>query len=582
MIERFLCCFFLLLFPLFIFAQNSDDDASKTKQQRQAALVEQILGDITNLKLAENRALVYVKVGNLTWKTDEKRARTLFQTSIGELINAQTLAEADKKNAIYQNELLTGQMTRPQILNTIASRDAELALEYLYKTRPAAILKALSAPPAAVKNSKIGNSSNNYSYLAQNEINLEQSFIRMAADQNPERAVKLLKESLKKGLSGETLNLLKKLHEKDADAADALATEIVGKLVQSNFIKENQPDSQAINAAVLFLNEFIREKPATEKGLKFDDSQMRKLADKVVNFYLQQNNRYGYYDVQSILPIAEKLTPASVVKLKQMPKNNWRHGGIDYGYDPEVSKFLNGEGSTPEKILAEAGKFPANSRRQIYQTAANKFAQQGDFSRATEVLSDNFTDDALEEAMRNLNWQYSYKLISDGKFAEAERMIDELPENGRGNALINLANAIYQKNPAENKSYAVAILGKARALISDKPENSGEMQNLMQIINAYSTVEPSEAFRLFEPLIGQMNELSDAAAIINGFQGNSNVRQGEFLMTNGYSWGFYVGDFSVFSKLATTDSDRTTNLINGFTRREIRISLKMQLAENLN
>jgi hypothetical protein len=161
-------------------------------------------------------------------------------------------------------------------------------------------------------------------------------------------------------------------------------------------------------------------------------------------------------------------------------------------------------------------------------------------------------------------------------------MIDELPENGRGNALINLANAIYQKNPAENKSYAVAILGKARALISDKPENSGEMQNLMQIINAYSTVEPSEAFRLFEPLIGQMNELSDAAAIINGFQGNSNVRQGEFLMTNGYSWGFYVGDFSVFSKLATTDSDRTTNLINGFTRREIRISLKMQLAENLN
>ncbi len=294
MIARFLCCLFVFLFPLFIFAQNPDDSAAKTKQQRQAILIEQILADITNLKLAENRALVFAKVGNLTWKSDEKRARTLFQNAVGELINAQTLAEADKKNAPYQNDLLTGQSTRPQILNIIASRDAELALEYLYKTRPAALLKALSAPPA-IKNSKIGNSANNYSYLAQNEMNLEQSFVRMAADQSPERALKLLKESLKKGLSSETLNLLKKLHEKDADAADALVSEIVGKLVQSNFTKENQPDFQNINAATIFLTDFIREKPLTEKVLKFDDGQMRNLADKVVNFYLQQNDRNGYY-----------------------------------------------------------------------------------------------------------------------------------------------------------------------------------------------------------------------------------------------------------------------------------------------
>ncbi len=282
------------------------------------------------------------------------------------------------------------------------------------------------------------------------------------------------------------------------------------------------------------------------------------------------------------MPIAEKLAPASAAKIKQMQKNNWRHSDFGYGYDPEVGKLLNGEGSTPEKIIAEAGKFPANSRRQIYQTAASKFAEQGDFSRATEVLRDNFTDDALDEAIRNLNWQYSYSLISAGKFAEAERMIDEFPENARGGALVNLANAIYQKNPAENKSYAVAVLGKALVSTSDKPENSSEMQNLMQIITAYSTIESSEAFRLFEPLIAQMNKLSDAAVILNGFQGGSNVRQGEFLMTNGSYWGFNGGDFTVLSKLATTDFDRTTKLIEEFTRREIRIALKMQLAENLN
>ena len=198
---------FLILFvPLLVFAQNTDE-AAKEKERRKNVLLEQILGDVPNLKLGENRAVVFVKVGNQFWATDEKRARALFQNAINELINAQTFAEADKKNAASQNDLLNGQTTRPQILNTIASRDAELALVYLLKTRPVAVSKAFSIP--APTNSKISSSMANQRYLATNEFNLEQQFIRLAADQSPERAIALLKESLKKGVSNETLNLLK-------------------------------------------------------------------------------------------------------------------------------------------------------------------------------------------------------------------------------------------------------------------------------------------------------------------------------------------------------------------------------------
>jgi len=575
MIVRSLCCLLFFVFPFYALAQNTDE-AAKIKQRRQAVLIGQILGSVTNLKLGENRALVNAKVGSLVWKTDEKQARSLFQNAVGELINAQTLAEADKKNTGYQNDLLTGQSTRPQILNAVANRDAELALEYLVKSRPAKISKALAI--SSEKTSKINDS--NYGYLAQNEANLEQSFIQLAADQNPERAVKLLKESLKKGLSNQTLNLLKKLHEKDSDSADKLASEIVGKLLQSGFNADDYLNYQNINIATNFLTEFIRERTPTEKFLKFDDAQMRSLADKLISFYLQPNNRYGY-SAYSILPIAEKLAPGRVEKIKQTSKNNLRRG-FDMGYDDsEVSKLLNDGEATAEKLLGEAEKYPVNARRQIYQTAANKFAQQGNLNRATEVLTDNFSDETLEEAIRNLNWQYSHNLISSGKFEEAERIIDESPENTRLNSLVNLANAIYQKNPTDNKSYAVAVLGKARALIADKPEDSGEMGGLMQIISAYSTVEPTEAFRLFESLIPQINELSDAAAVINGFQRNSNVRQGEFLLTSGSPTGVYFSDYYVLGKLAGNDFDRTMSLIDGFNRREISISLKLQLAEGI-
>ena len=458
MIARSLICLLLLIFPFHVFAQETDD-AAKEKQRRQIVLINQILGDIPTLKLGENRAYADAKVGNLVWKTDEKLARTLFQSAVGELINAQNLAEADTKNANYQYDLLNGQNTRPQILNTIASRDAELALEYLVKTRPPNVSKALLN--SSVKSSKIKNPNNNYANLVQTETNLEQSFIRLAADQNPERAIKLLKESLKKGLSNETLGLLKKLSAKDAEAADEIASEIVGKLIQKGFNVENQPFSQNAGIAVAFLSEYIREKNQTEKFIKFDSSQMQTLADKLIAYSLQSNNPYARNYAYAVLPIAEKLSPGSVAKIKQMQNVNVRRGWGLEGYDPEVSKLLSSGETTAEMLLGAAAKVPERSRSQIYQMAANKYAQQGDLSRATEVLSDNFSDDALEEMLRNLNYQYSYNLINAGKFAEAEKLIDGFPENTRLNALINLAGAIYQKKSRRKQVLRRVRFGKS-------------------------------------------------------------------------------------------------------------------------
>ena len=569
----------VLLFSAVVshFAQTADESA-KLKKERRDVLIEQILADAPNLKLGENRALVYAQVGNMVWQSDEKRARTLFQNAAAELINAQMLAEADKKTSGYQHDLLMGQTTRPQILRVIAGRDAKLALEYLYKTRPAAVSKAFSM--ATGKSAKISNNAGNYDYLAQNETNLEQNFIRLAADQSPERAAKLLKETLKKGFSGETLNLLKKLREKDAATADEITAEIVGKLIGTKFDTQNSSNYQNFNIATMFLTEFIRQKSDGEKALKFDDGQMRGLAEKLIAAALQSNDRNGYFNHYSLIPVAEKLAPSSVERLKQLQKNLVRRG-MHIEYDSEMGKLLNGE-TTAEQMLVAAKNFPVNRRGQIYQTAANKLAQAGDINRATQILNNNFDDDALEDALRNLNWQYSYNLINNGKFAEAEQLIDNFPENTRLGALVNLANAIYQKNPQENKSYAVAVLGKARSLITERPEDSQEMSNLMQIISAYVAVEPNESFRLFEPLIPQMNELSDAAVIINGFQRNSNIRNGEFLLTNGNSWGFHGADFSIFTRLAANDFERALNLVDGFTRREIRVTLKMQLAGSIS
>ena len=560
-----------------IFAQK-DEDAAKEKQRRQMILIESITSDAREFRLAENRVIVLAKIGGMLWTLDQNRARGLFQDAVNELLGAQAAAEAARKPG-QQNELLIGQSTRPQILQTIAARDAEFALASLYKTRPAAIDRAISNSRA--KDSKIRNYPGTDLQYAQNELQLEQTLIRMAADQNPEKAIALLKAALKTGVSGETLNLLKKLFEKDPVAANELASDVVGQLARKSFMVSNQPDYQSIQIASSILSEHVRERPATEKALRFDASQMSSLAEKLISFYIDRGSQYGYGLGPQIVQIAEKLAPSSVEKLKQVEKNMpyGRHGFQMRNQDPELAKLLNHE--TPvEQMLAEAVKLPVESRTQVYQSAANKLAGAGDVSGARNVLSEYFSGDSLENAESSVNWTYSQHLINAGRFAEAESLIDDFPDSNRLSALISLANSVFNQDETKNKSYAVALLEKARGQLPARPETSSEMSQTMQIISAYSRIEPSEAFRMFDGLIQPVNEIAEAAVIVNGFQGGYGVRQGEMLISQGHSMGIYF-DTSIFRNLAQIDFDRTLSIIGGISRREMRVNLKQQLLEGL-
>ena len=289
--------------------------------------------------------------------------------------------------------------------------------------------------------------------------------------------------------------------------------------------------------------------------------------------------RFGGYVVNptTIVQIAEKLVPASIEALKQKQVTNERYGG----YNTEYTKLMSTPDVTPETLVSRAKSLPANYRNAVYQTAASRYAQQGDLDRGMALLSENLSDEALDQALQSLRSQYANTLMYSGKFAEAEALIDQLPEYSRSNSLLNLANVIYQKDPEKNKSYALSVLGKARSLISDQPENSNEFSNLMQIITAYGNIAPDEAFRSFEPLIPQMNELTDAFATVNQFQGGGNMRQGEYLLSQGISFGYYY-DLSIFRLFAKSDFDRTMKLIDGFSRREVRLAMLIYLAENVN
>ena len=137
-------------------------------------------------------------------------------------------------------------------------------MQLLLKTRPAAIQRAMSG--FVEKSGKISNYYQNDINLPQNETYMEQNFYRQAAEQNPDRAAKILKDSLSKGLSNETLNQLNRLAEKDPAAAAEMGSHVVTKLLGSSYISDTQPNYINIQLTQSILSQNMSSQEGQEIG----------------------------------------------------------------------------------------------------------------------------------------------------------------------------------------------------------------------------------------------------------------------------------------------------------------------------
>jgi hypothetical protein len=226
--------FAVVSFILFLFclpptpAQTSPTESETEKNEAREKLVNQTyklleegLAEAESLKLWENRALAFAMAGELLWKKDQKQARALFRNAADELIRGNV--QPKEKSGNY-GEFYYWQQRSPRrvILLLIATHDADLAIELLKETRPPGLQAAIDSQkiPAvkgqnrtAVERS-IKKSNEN---RVNEEINLEQQFAVKAAEQDPEKAARIIRESLKKGVSRSAINLIQKVSKKDKD-----------------------------------------------------------------------------------------------------------------------------------------------------------------------------------------------------------------------------------------------------------------------------------------------------------------------------------------------------------------------------
>ena len=235
---------------------SSETDAAKKKNELDERIIQMLdraVADGNALRLSQNKALIYAIAGDLYWKFDEKRARELFRSATSEIITYN--AETEKEQAQQNNNGQRGGFQppnqddpRPQVLPLVAAHDAELAYQMLFQTRSqslaAAMLKA-AQPGSAQTNARGGGNGGgqgggrgaNFDPMSQEvaqEVTLEQQFALLAAANDPDASIKLIKDSLSNGISCNVLPALQNLFKKDEKKAGELAGDVIGNLTGTN------------------------------------------------------------------------------------------------------------------------------------------------------------------------------------------------------------------------------------------------------------------------------------------------------------------------------------------------------------
>jgi hypothetical protein len=587
--------FFLLV--AITFAQNSptesqsEKDKQKKEQEKQVLkMLDDAIGDAYTLKLARNRAIVYAISGDLYWKFDEKRGRELFRNMANDIIVSQQEADKEKKDRddaymFFESDF---ENLRYSVLPFVAKHDADLALELLVQTRPAKLaeLMAKASQPNKKQESGMFNYNPNEWKIRQ-EIELEQRFAILAADENPDKAIKMMRESLSKGLSYNLMQLLDKLNKKDADKAKSFSEELISKIKDLDLTKNRQD----LGTLVSMLQRATKPTTSTEtnsksKPFKFTDSQIKDLAEKIFSTYsLPSTNNMEYaMGFSMIQPMLEKLLPEKISLIKQ------RQTELNKIIPPEMKQFQEmnkvwNPNSTPEEIIEILPKMNDARKEMAYESLGQKIAAIEDETKAKKLIEQIPDEKFRERANEKYESAKVNRAANAGKLDEAKQLIKNLgKKNNQIKKLVALAIVFEKKKTDKDHETAENLMKDVKALINESPEDEDELNNLMEAVKGYAIVNPNEAFRLFDPIVDQINDVVQASSVLSKYnKRDNNFKKGELMFSverdywdNGLLIFRYIEQMQMLGK---ADFNRMSQFSDRFVRNDARTIVKLFVAQ---
>lgn len=222
---------------------------------------------------------------------------------------------------------------------------------------------------------------------------------------------------------------------------------------------------------------------------------------------------------------------------------------------------------------------PSEMRSQLYGQLSVREAQQGNFTRARQLIMDNInTPMQRKQWLQNLEHQMVYKAAGEGRLEDALRGISNVSSpRMRCEMLAYVINFI---GTARKKSSAVTLLETARSLIGTSPraDNQEQFMALLAVAKGFGKFDSQRAFEVIDPLIEQLNELTHAARTMDGF-GQQFFQNDELIMQNGNNVSNAADALlNAIAELSQYDFERAKSSADRIELSEVRVSAYLAIA----
>lgn len=594
----FLMSTFLLLCA-FAIAQTQPSEAAAEKAKKKKEIDELVLqmldqsaADAAGMRLPGNRAIVDAMTADLYWKKDEKRARELFRNAAGELVSYNAEAEkeaAENTDPNVQYNPYDQNDPRPPILNLVSRRDADFALELLYQTRSVKLSESMAkaAVPADAQPDPANITTTMDKMRASQEIALEQGIAQLAANGDPDKLAKLVKDALAKSVSPNLLGLLQNLNAKDSKKAAELGADVIAKAADADMAK-NQTDLQT---GLSFLNSATRTaampppRDQKDKPFQFDPASLKVLANKIADALLvPSKSMMASALITSALPTLEKYVPERIAAIKVRDAENKKSLPTEFKNMGQQQNLWN-LATTPEEILSQLPKMTNEAeKRSAYSILASKIGQITDEARAKKLI-DQIPDDKIRAtAQEQFDAGKVSRAIAAGKVDEARRLIGTMT-NRRHQIplLVGLATQIQRKGTEKDTETAKSIMIDAKALVREYVEDEDDLADLMEIIRGYTAVDSEVAFRMFEPMVDEFNNFIQASAVLSKYNKRNGVfKKGEMILRMNGGMGNGVLPFRYIPQmqlLGKADIEHMSQLTDRFQRGDARALVRLYVLQ---
>jgi hypothetical protein len=612
-------------------AQSSPDaqqqQEEKAKLEKKAlALLEQVVTDSQGLKLPENKLRVQIAAADMLWDKNPARARGLL-TDGGAMLG-QMMLEMNRQD---REDLNVISSIRTELVLTAGRHDAELGYQLLRSTQP---------PPQqqSQQNFAFGpgrNGNRPQMFFDQQANNLEQQLLNTVAATDPKYAYQKAIESLDKNEFPPSLNrILNQLQTKDQELFKKLSDKTLNRLASDSLLSSSQATGVAMNLLMpgpvpantttasqsTSTNLPSTASPQTTSANPnrtpvLSESSYHDLLDSAITAALsvtsagpinnlqrgggpavrvqrgpgqqpqqnppdeaqirQNNARSLLFSLQGMLPMIDQYMPERAQSVRQKLTDL---GINNNAAQQNPMRNLMNQGSTSDSLVTAASSAAPQIQSRLYQMAAQRAIDEGNTDKALDIATNHLDENGRNAIMQAVDFKKLTTTASPEKLNEIKQKLAALPsDNDRIKYLIDLAKATQK----DNQKLALKFMDDAHNLVSKRAMDFDDFGNQIKVADAYATLDPKKSFEILDAGIAHLNELLQAAQVLNGFEVDI-FKEGEMSMRVNDDLVGMVNRFgSELAALAKVDFEGARGTAEKFQLPEPRMNARLMIVQGI-